>query len=373
MRVAILTEIINRKSGARAPLEIAKSLKGIGYDVTIFAYAFQVEQEAIEELHTYGVHTNIISANKIIAPFVLYQRLKNNFDILSYHAKLSSLIAALLSGLPIIRTYHGTQFDPILDKQFPKKPTSFIKVLNHLANAYLIIVETILLNNSSKVLAISKYTKQEIKRVYKLNADYVYYGTTLASKYKIKRKENKNNITILSVSRIVPYKGFHNILSIFKKLQKKYTNIQLIIAGSNPDQKYYSYLRDNTANGVLFKLDLSDDKLIELYKHADIYATFDRYMFFGMPLLEASAFNLPIVALEKCAAPEIVVHGKSGFLANDEKSFIKYLDLLIGNARLRMQMGNEAYRISKKFSWKKFSKKYSQYFAETIKNAEKIK
>ena len=370
MKIAVLAEIINRKSGARAPLEIAKALKNVGHDVTVFAYAFDLEKEAVKKLHSIGIHTEIIHVQKLLAPLVLYQKLKGNFDILSYHAKLPFLIGALLSGLPIIRTYHGTQFDPILDKQFPKKPNPLVSILNHLANVYLIIVETILLRSSDKILAISRYTKQEVKRIYKFNADYVYYGTSLCPKHQMKKGQKKKDIIILSVSRIIPYKGFHHLLSVFQKLQAKYPYVQLVIAGSSPDPKYLSYLKKHATDRVLFKINLPDEKLIDLYKEADIYATFDRYMFFGMPLLEASSFSLPIVALAKCAAPEIVTHGRNGFLAKNEASFLTYLERLVRNATIRKRMGDEAYLISKSFSWKTFGEKYSQLFAETIKKAE---
>src|SRR5207245_2600832 len=52
---------------------------------------------------------------------------------------------------------------------------------------------------------------------------------------------------------------------------------------------------------------------------------------FGMVMIEAMAVGCPVIAFPRGAAPEIVAHGRSGFLAHhvDEMvQFIKQIDLL---------------------------------------------
>jgi glycosyltransferase involved in cell wall biosynthesis len=370
MRIAVLTEIINRKSGARAPLEVAKALRQEGNDVTVFARPQDYEKEAENELKKFGVNIKIIKTNKLYTPFILYNRLNNQFDILSYHAKLPFLIGAKLSGLPIVRTYHGSQLNPISDKVFPKKPNWVIKFLDTLANFYILLNEFLLLHTSDKVLAISKYTKLEVKKYFGLNVNYIYYGASLEKNYYAKKKTNNKKITVLSVSRIIPYKGFHHIINIFNNLQNRHSNINLVIVGSSPDINYVKYLKEIAGKNVKILISISDEDLKKEYKNADIYTSYDRYMFFGLPLLEAAAYHLPVVAINKCAAPELVKHKKSGFLAKDAEEFEKYLEKLINDPKLRKRMGKTAFEISKRFSWDTFGKKYNLWFKETLKKSK---
>ena len=369
MKIAVLTEIINRKSGARAPLEIAKALKKQGNELTIFAFKYDLEEDAVSELKRLGINVSIIDSCKIIAPFILFRRLKGNFDILSYHAKLPAFIAAYLSGLPLIRTYHGIQFDPMIDKFFPRRPTFWIKILNWLANIYIKISESILLYNSDRILAISKYTQKEMKKIFNYDSEYIYYGA-VPSNFKYKRRQSKKEVVITSVSRIIPYKGFHKIIKIFNQIYKESPSTRLEIIGSAPDEKYLDYLKKIAGPKIRFFLNISDEKLVKHYQKADIYATFDRYMFFGMPLLEAGFFGLPTVAIDKCAAPEIIKHSQTGFLAKSEAEFKNYLKELIRNPLLRSKMGRNARQEAKKFSWEAFGTQYTKWFKEVIKNSK---
>lgn len=367
MKIAVLTAIINRKSGARAPLEIAKALKRQGNEVAVFGYGFNLEREALKELKIAGVKLRIIRENKILAPLVLYRELTwGKFDLISFHGTLSFFLSAWFSGIPIVRTYYGTQLDPLLDKVFPTRPGSFLRLANRLVNALVILKEKFVLANSNKVLAISQYTQDELKRLYAITSEVVYLGAAPTS-FKKRAKRNKKEISILSVSRIVPYKGFHKLIKVFNELNQKFPNIKLTIIGSSPNPKYLAYLKRMAKKNVAFLTNIPDEKLIEAYQQADIYATFDRYMFFGMPLLEAATFATPSVAIARCAALETINHGKTGFLAKDEAEFRGFLERLIKNRKLRNKLGKEAHRNSQRFSWKLLAKKYHQVFEKTKK------
>jgi len=47
---------------------------------------------------------------------------------------------------------------------------------------------------------------------------------------------------------------------------------------------------------------------------------------FGMAVIEALACGTPVVAMNRGAMPEIIQHGKTGFLANNEEEFAEYMN-----------------------------------------------
>ena len=64
----------------------------------------------------------------------------------------------------------------------------------------------------------------------------------------------------------------------------------------------------------------------------------------GMAILEAQACGLPVVAGNSGAIPEIVQHGKSGYLCapDDDQRMAKNIDRLLGNEGLRQQFSQAA-------------------------------
>ena len=117
---------------------------------------------------------------------------------------------------------------------------------------------------------------------------------------------------------------------------------------------------------VKIQIKVPDKQLIEAYQQADIYASFDRYLFFGMPVLEAATLGIPAVVYKKCAAGETINHGQTGFLAKNEKEFTFYLKKLIVNQKLRNQLGRRAATKAQLFSWPNLAENYRQVFKTVI-------
>lgn len=87
---------------------------------------------------------------------------------------------------------------------------------------------------------------------------------------------------------------------------------------------------------------------------------------FGMAVIEALACGTPVIAMNRGAMPEIIEHGVTGFLANDEKEFAEYMERIdeIDPAACRAA-------VEKKFSEKRMAKRYINRYLEAIKLAKK--
>jgi glycosyltransferase involved in cell wall biosynthesis len=71
-----------------------------------------------------------------------------------------------------------------------------------------------------------------------------------------------------------------------------------------------------------------------------------------MVLLEAMAVGLPAIAYDcPCGPRAIITEGENGFLIPDgnENIFVTKLSLLLQNEALRVQMGNNASKITAKY------------------------
>lgn len=394
MKIAILTEILSTHSGSRAPIELAKSLS-LHNKITLLAYSFLAEKGVQNELEKRGVKVVLVNPPKIPfgkwwAAFKFFPHLKKS-EIISFHGTLPTFLVAKLSGRPLIKTYYGTQLDAYYEKLLPEvKPSLKDKYLNWLGNQVILCIQRIYFGLSTQVVAISTYTSQEAKKLYGKKISFFHLGATKVptpDEEHLRGEEHREHLrgggidpalagsrdtsevkkerpTILSVSRLTPYKGFHHLI---KAVRETGNGVNLFIVGPVSQPKYLEYLKKIKTPQTKILIDLSDQKLANLYQNSDIYASCDRYLFFGLPILEAALFEKPSVILNTCAAQEIVIHEKTGFVAKDLNEFTKYLKVLIDNPALGAKMGQEAkIWAQKKFSWQKTAQKYHRLFQNLL-------
>jgi glycosyltransferase involved in cell wall biosynthesis len=82
---------------------------------------------------------------------------------------------------------------------------------------------------------------------------------------------------------------------------------------------------------------------------------------FGMAVIESLACGTPVIAMNRGAMPEIIEHGVTGFLANDEKEFADYMQRID-------EIDPEACRrsVEEKFSAEKMANMYIDRYREVI-------
>lgn len=86
---------------------------------------------------------------------------------------------------------------------------------------------------------------------------------------------------------------------------------------------------------------------------------------FGMAVIEALACGTPVVAMNRGAMPEIIEHGKTGFLANNEKEFFEYAERVdeIDPAACRKS-------VEERFSADAMAAKYLDRYRQVIEHAK---
>lgn len=370
MKIALVSHAVDTHSGSRAPIELAKAFVKLGHEVFFFAYREISNSKAVKELESAKVKVILIKSPKykfigrILSLITLTKELRIlKPDIISSHTMLPFILGAKLSGYPIVYTYMGTQLDVWNDKIFPRTPNIGDKLINNALNFLIIISIKVQILISNHVIAFSKYCAKEIYALYDKKAPVVYWGKAPESMLKTKIKKKKSaSFNLLSVSRITPYKGFHTLIEAVRELEEKFPNLKLTIIGSQPNKNYFSYLKKIKSKNTKILVNPDDQILSKYYQGSDIYATCDRFLFFGMPIFEAASFAKPAIAFNFASANEIIQHNRTGIIVSSKEEFKKAIIKLIKSDKKRLTLGRNALKLNKKYAWENTAAFYIKLF-----------
>ena len=152
-----------------------------------------------------------------------------------------------------------------------------------------------------KIITVSETAKNEIVDFFKCSADdvHVIYNTfsfgenpkidysdeqqaCLLKKYNIESKKY-----ILSVATLNKRKNIPMLIDAYNQIN---TGVKLVLVGKTSSEQF-NCLNSN----VVFTGYISDEELKVLYKHSLIYAFPSVYEGFGIPIIDAQAFGIPVI------------------------------------------------------------------------------
>jgi len=155
---------------------------------------------------------------------------------------------------------------------------------------------------------------------------------------------------ILSVGRLVPFKGFEYLIEACEQLRQRGVHFCCEIVGDGPLRASLQQRIDDLRLGSLVTLEgaLPQDRVIEKLERCDLFAlacTSDEKGasdVFPTVILEAMASARPVVSTTMAGVPESVVDKETGFLVPPEESglFADALEALCRDAELRARYGS---------------------------------
>jgi len=165
-------------------------------------------------------------------------------------------------------------------------------------------------------------------------------------KRELKLKDCK---VIMFVGRLVPVKGLKYLLKAVEILVKEIRNIKLIIVGDGPYRNEYEKAAQPIKKYTLFLGFRSD--VPQLLSISDVLVLPSISEGWPAVVLEAAACGKPVVCSNVGGIPEMVIHGKTGYLINpgDVDALAYYIARILSSDDLKESMGMAAYKYVKKY------------------------
>ena len=270
---------------------------------------------------------------------------RKDFDIIHIHGIGPSLFAPLarLAGFKIVVTNHGPDYDR---KKWGKFAQFILRTGESIGSKY-----------AHKLIAVSKTIRENLDKNYSTDCCYIPNGVKINCDELPGKTLSNFNLSpkryVLAVGRLVPEKGFHDLMDAFEEIE---TDWKLVIVGDADHENDYSRYIKNKArlSGKIMMIGYQNgDTLKELYSNAGLFVLPSYHE--GLPIvaLEAMSFELPMFVSDIPANKEIALPDET-FPVGDINALAKKMSDFFSKPTYYFRPENfdiKKQRLMKEYNW----------------------
>ncbi|HEX7586180.1 MAG TPA: glycosyltransferase family 1 protein, partial [Patescibacteria group bacterium] len=244
---------------------------------------------------------------------------------------------------------------------------------------YKIVIKAAVLR-SSRIIAVSNFTKSDILKVYpevpaeKIQVTYEacddYCMLSPAKDEKILTHYGIIKPYLVYVGNVYPHKNPERLALAFKKIKEEGSKPNLIFVGG--DDYFYlrlkSFVKENKIKNIFFAGFVPDHELDIIFHNALAYIRPSLYEGFELPPLEAMAKGVPVISSSHSCAREILGDSAYYFDALDVLEIAAAVKKISSNEGLRKSLIIKGYQQVQKYSWRKMARETLDLYQKTKRN-----
>jgi len=183
-------------------------------------------------------------------------------------------------------------------------------------------------------------------------------------------KERKQSLKyLLYIGRLEERRNILFLLDVFHKVVEKDDGIRLVLIGKG-DKDYVDACWEKTdhlglRDKVIYSPQLEQKFVREIYRCCDLFLLPTRYEIFGMVLLEAMYFGIPVLTTYNGGSCTLIRDDENGFILDEmdpDKWAEKVLTLLAKPEHLADVAEKAADTISKKYTWDALAPRFLELY-----------
>ena len=216
---------------------------------------------------------------------------------------------------------------------------------------------------AENVIAVSEFTKTDIVQRYSVskNKIRVVYNGYEDKEQQFEIVEGLPDKYFLFVGALHPRKNLNNILKAFDQFKADdHDDIKLLIVGreawgNNEMKAIYDNMKYKS--DVVFMGRLSDQQLAYVYSKGLALVYVSLFEGFGIPIIEAQSYNIPVITSKTSSMPEVAGEGAVLVNPKNPESIANGMSLLGHDKDLRDEYIRRGSRNLTRFSWDYAAKK----------------
>lgn len=293
-----------------------------------------------------------------------------DLDLLHVHYAIPHSVSAMLAKqmlaagpakrkLPFVTTLHGT------DITLVGQDRSYLPITRFS------------IEQSDGVTAISEYLRERTVREFEVrNEIKVIYNFVNCDVYvrddgaEQRRAEfvTRDERLLVHLSNFRPVKRLADVIEVFDRVHKKIPS-KLLLIGDGPDRSQAEWLamRKGIHDDVIFLG--KQDRVNEKLAMADVMLLPSQLESFGLAALEAMACEVVPIATNVGGIPEVIEHGKNGFLAEvgDVESMAQCaIEILADESKLRAMGKASRTSAQARFCASKIIPQYEEFYRRVV-------
>lgn len=233
---------------------------------------------------------------------------------------------------------------------------------------FLKILIPLSLKRADKIIGVSRFTAEEIKKYYDIgenkvawihnavSKDFLCQDTSPEKIFSVKKKYNLPNDYILYIGTLQPRKNIPVLIKAFAKIKNE-IGAKLVIAGGrghNSDPRIDKIVfKLNLKNDVFFPGFIDEEDKAALMKGARIFCFPSLYEGFGIPILEAMSVGAPVIASDIPPHREIAGDAVRFFNPERPDELADQIQKLLNDDNLREILAQKGRLQAQNFSWEK--------------------
>lgn len=254
-------------------------------------------------------------------------------------------------------------------------------IKNNEYNNIKIAEEHIYHNNNSKYIKKLGFILKYVDYLMPSSEYLTDYYKSIYSKYDYKIKTNKMPIegsnklcdlkkkNIISVGRLSKEKGFADLIEIFSNIESEDWTLT-IVGDGDEKEKLEALIKDNNLEGkVILTGFLNKEELYKLYENSSLYVMTSFEESFGLVLVEASSFGLPLIAFDSAIGAKEIIQKNGILVSNRDKSvMIKKIKKLMNDISERKIYQKKSLEIYKSYDYTTLKENIISFYQDITNN-----
>ncbi len=213
--------------------------------------------------------------------------------------------------------------------------------------------------HADRRFVVSRYWQRVLKKEYGYDSVVSYNGLDL-EEFQAGPRGARGAPTVLFVGGLEPRKGLEYLLHAMEYVLQEVPDARLIAVAKTgfrgtDEWSWFEDLSDRLGikDNMDFRESVSQKTLLDFYSRSDVVVLPSKTEGWGLSLMEAMAFQKPVVASRAGGIPELVRDGVDGILVRpgDVRGLADAIVKLLKDRRLSARMGRSGSARVKEFSW----------------------